>query len=77
MKTCSSALTQLSSKYGINICVYYRSEFPRRAAVVNYFADGVCSDSEEPLLSGVPAVAPGHRMEGQFFPLVYDPAWAA
>jgi hypothetical protein len=54
-----------------------KSEFPRRAAVVNYFADGVCSDSEEPLLSGVPAVAPGHRMEGQFFPLVYDPAWAA
>ena len=39
----------------------------------SYFADSVCSDSEQPLLNGVP---PGHRMEGQFFPLVYDPAWA-
>lgn len=52
-----------------------RSEFPRRAAVVNYIADGVFSDSEEPLLSGVPVIPPGQRLEGQFFPLVYDPAW--
>ena len=53
-----------------------RSKYPRRAAVVNYFADGVvCSDSDEPLLNGVPAIPQGHRMEGQFFPLVYDPVW--
>ena len=58
------------------IFILHRSEYPRRAAVVNYFADGVCSDSEQPLLNGVPVVPPGHRMEGQFFPLVYDPAWA-
>ena len=43
---------------------------------MNYFADGVvCSDLDKPLLNGVPAIPHGHRMEGQFFPLVYDPVW--
>ena len=57
----------------VNSCC--RSSYPRRATVLNYFADGVCSDSDQPLLSGIPVIAPGCRMEGQFFPLVYDPAW--
>jgi ectoine hydroxylase-related dioxygenase (phytanoyl-CoA dioxygenase family) len=46
---------------------------PRRAAVVNVFRDGVESDSNEPLLAGVPAIARGKKVEGQFFPLLFDP----
>jgi ectoine hydroxylase-related dioxygenase (phytanoyl-CoA dioxygenase family) len=46
---------------------------PRRAFVVNVFADGVCSDSDEPLLQGVPVVPKGKKMEGQFFPLLFAP----
>lgn len=48
------------------------SSRPRRAFVINVFADGVISDSNEPLLEGVPAVRKGERMSGQFFPLLYD-----
>jgi ectoine hydroxylase-related dioxygenase (phytanoyl-CoA dioxygenase family) len=50
-----------------------RSERPRRATVVNAFLDGTRSDSDEPLLAGVPAVAKGQPMGGQFFPLLFDP----
>ena len=45
---------------------------PRRAFVINVFADGVKSDSNEPLLTGVPPVPKGEKMEGQFFPLLFD-----
>ncbi len=51
-----------------------RTENPRRAAVLNVFRDGVRSASDEALLAGVPPVAAGSKMEGQFFPLLYDPA---
>src|SRR5438034_210876 len=51
-----------------------KSDRPRRAFVINVFADGVRSDSDEPLLEGVPPVHKGEKMEGQFFPLLYDPA---
>ncbi len=47
-----------------------RTERPRRAVVLNVFADGVASGSDEPLLSGVPPIPSGNRMEGQFFPLL-------
>ena len=50
-----------------------KSDKPRRAFVINAFADGVISDSDEPLLEGVPVVSKGNKMEGQFFPLLYDP----
>jgi hypothetical protein len=46
---------------------------PRRAFVINVIADGVVSDSDEPLLDGVPVVQKGSAIEGQFFPLLYDP----
>jgi ectoine hydroxylase-related dioxygenase (phytanoyl-CoA dioxygenase family) len=49
------------------------SSRPRRAFVINVFADGVRSDSDEALLEGVPVVPKGEKMEGQFFPLLYDP----
>ncbi|HEX4875467.1 MAG TPA: phytanoyl-CoA dioxygenase family protein [Chitinophagaceae bacterium] len=47
---------------------------PRRAFVINVFADGVVSDSDEELLQGVPPIEKGEKMEGQFFPLLFDPA---
>jgi len=46
---------------------------PRRAAVINVFRDGVKSDSDEPLLEGVPAIAKGKKIKGQFFPLLFEP----
>jgi ectoine hydroxylase-related dioxygenase (phytanoyl-CoA dioxygenase family) len=50
-----------------------KSDKPRRAFVINAFADGVISDSNEPLLNGVPVVPKGEKMQGQFFPLLYNP----
>ena len=49
-----------------------RSNNPRRAFVINVFADGVLSDSNEILLNGVPAIPKGDKMDGQFFPLLYQ-----
>lgn len=51
-----------------------RSDRPRRATLVNVFRDGVRSASDEPLLAGVPAIPKGQKMEGRFFPLLFDPA---
>lgn len=45
---------------------------PRRATVINVFQDGVVSDSNEPPLEGIPAVPVGQKMQGQFFPLLFD-----
>lgn len=49
-----------------------KSDHSRRAFVLNVFADGTYSDSDEPLLEGVPVVPKGKKMEGQFFPLLYE-----
>jgi ectoine hydroxylase-related dioxygenase (phytanoyl-CoA dioxygenase family) len=51
-----------------------KSAKPRRAFVINVFADGVRSDTDESLLTGVPPIPKGSKMEGPFFPLLYDPA---
>lgn len=50
-----------------------KSDRPRRAFVINAFADGVVSDSNDALLEGVPVVPKGQKMQGQFFPLLYTP----
>ena len=50
------------------------SDRPRRAAVINVIRDGVISDSNEPLLEGVPVIPKGEKLSGQFFPLLFDPA---
>jgi ectoine hydroxylase-related dioxygenase (phytanoyl-CoA dioxygenase family) len=50
-----------------------KSDKPRRAFVINIFEDGVRSDSDDVLLDGVPPVEKGEKMEGQFFPLLYQP----
>jgi ectoine hydroxylase-related dioxygenase (phytanoyl-CoA dioxygenase family) len=47
-----------------------KSNRPRRAIVINVFADGVISDSNEELLHGVPIIPKGEKMKGQFFPLL-------
>ena len=51
-----------------------KSNRPRRAFVINAFADGVLSDTNDILLDGVPVIPKGEKMEGQFFPLLFDPA---
>jgi ectoine hydroxylase-related dioxygenase (phytanoyl-CoA dioxygenase family) len=48
-----------------------KTDRPRRAVVINVFADGVMSASDEPLLQGVPAIPVGQKMAGQFFPLLF------
>lgn len=50
-----------------------KSNRPRRAFVINVFADGVISDFNEPMLEGVPVIRKGEKMQGQFFPLLFDP----
>jgi ectoine hydroxylase-related dioxygenase (phytanoyl-CoA dioxygenase family) len=49
-----------------------RTDRPRRAAVINVFRDGVCSASDESLLEGVPRIARDTKIQGQFFPLLFD-----
>jgi ectoine hydroxylase-related dioxygenase (phytanoyl-CoA dioxygenase family) len=46
------------------------SHRPRRAVVLNFFRDGTLSDSDEPLLAGVPPIAKGRKIDGRYFPLV-------
>jgi ectoine hydroxylase-related dioxygenase (phytanoyl-CoA dioxygenase family) len=49
------------------------TERQRRAFVVNDFADGTRSNTNEPLLSGIPVFAKDKKLEGDFFPLLFDP----
>jgi ectoine hydroxylase-related dioxygenase (phytanoyl-CoA dioxygenase family) len=51
-----------------------RTERQRRATVINVFRDGVVSASDSALLEGVPPVPNGEKIDGQFFPLLLDPA---
>ncbi len=44
----------------------------RRATVINVVRDGVCSQSNEPLLDGVPAIEKGNPLGGTFFPLLLN-----
>ncbi len=48
------------------------SERPRRAFVINVFADGTCSKSDGELLAGVPTIKSGKKLEGKFFPLLLN-----
>jgi len=54
-----------------------RTDRPRRAAVINVMLDGVKSDSDQPLLEGVPVIPKGDPVAGQFFPLLHDGSRAA
>jgi ectoine hydroxylase-related dioxygenase (phytanoyl-CoA dioxygenase family) len=46
------------------------SDRPRRGAVINMIRDGVRSDSDDPLLAGIPPVPKGDTIEGRYFPLL-------
>ncbi|WP_188654774.1 phytanoyl-CoA dioxygenase family protein [Yeosuana aromativorans] len=48
------------------------SDISRRACVLNVFADGTLSDTNTELLKGVPIIEKGQKMEGKFFPLLFD-----
>ena len=50
-----------------------RSNRSRRAFVINVFADGTRSDSDDPMLEGVPVINKGEIMSGKFFPVLYTP----
>jgi ectoine hydroxylase-related dioxygenase (phytanoyl-CoA dioxygenase family) len=50
-----------------------KSSRSRRAFVLNVFADGTASNSDAEMLQGVPPVKKGNKMEGRFFPLLFDP----
>jgi ectoine hydroxylase-related dioxygenase (phytanoyl-CoA dioxygenase family) len=52
-----------------------RTSSPRRAAVLNYFVQGTRSNTDEPLLHGIPKIARGQPLNSRFFPLVFDPKW--
>lgn len=52
-----------------------RTSEPRRAAVLNYFVEGTRSNTDEPLLHGIPKIARGEPLNSRFFPLVFDPKW--
>jgi len=49
-----------------------KSQRPRRAFVLNAFADGTVSNTNDALLKGVPPVNKGDKMQGKFFPLLYS-----
>lgn len=47
------------------------SDMRRRAFVLNVFADGTLSNTNDELLQGVPPIAKGHKIEGKYFPLLF------
>lgn len=49
-----------------------KTDRQRRAFVLNVFKDGVTSNSNDVLLTGVPPVPKGSQMSGDFFPLLYQ-----
>lgn len=49
-----------------------KSNRSRRAFVLNAFTDGTMSDIDDDFLDGIPFVKRGKKMEGQFFPLLYE-----
>jgi len=49
-----------------------KSKMRRRAFVLNVFADGTISNTDDELLQGVPRIKKGNKMEGKFFPLIYN-----
>lgn len=50
-----------------------KSERARRAFVLNVFADGTLSNSDDELLPTTPGIPKGQKMQGQFYPLLFDP----
>lgn len=53
-----------------------KSARARRAFVLNVFTDGTQSNTNEVLLKGVPVIKKGNKMQGRFFPLIFNPETA-
>ena len=53
-----------------------KSARARRAFVLNVFTDGTQSNTDEVLLKGVPVIKKGNKMQGRFFPLIFNPETA-
>jgi ectoine hydroxylase-related dioxygenase (phytanoyl-CoA dioxygenase family) len=51
-----------------------QSPHARRAFVLNVFADGTISNSDDELLPNSMVIPKGAQMDGQFYPLLFDPA---
>jgi len=49
-----------------------QSNMKRRAFVLNVFADGTVSNTNDELLAGVPPISKGNKIEGKFFPLLFE-----
>ena len=49
-----------------------KSEMSRRAFVLNVFADGTVSNTNDILLQGVPPIPKGQKMEGKYFPMLFS-----
>ncbi|WP_339812107.1 phytanoyl-CoA dioxygenase family protein [uncultured Imperialibacter sp.] len=49
-----------------------KTDRQRRAYVTNVFKDGTRSDASTPLLNGADTIPKGKKMEGKFFPLLYE-----
>jgi ectoine hydroxylase-related dioxygenase (phytanoyl-CoA dioxygenase family) len=49
-----------------------KSDKSRRAFVLNVFADGTVSNTDDELLNGVPPISKGNKMEGKYFPLLFQ-----
>lgn len=49
-----------------------RTDMSRRSVVLNVFRDGVVSAADSAPLKGVPPIPVGVKMDGQFFPLLFD-----
>jgi ectoine hydroxylase-related dioxygenase (phytanoyl-CoA dioxygenase family) len=54
----------------------YENKSPRsrRAFVLNVFADGTFANSDKELMPGTPRIPKGEKIDGQFFPIIFDPA---
>ncbi len=51
-----------------------KSDHARRAFVLNVFADGTRSNADEQLLKGTENIPKGQKMNGKFFPMLFDPS---
>jgi ectoine hydroxylase-related dioxygenase (phytanoyl-CoA dioxygenase family) len=49
-----------------------KSDKSRRAFVLNVFADGTVSNTDDELRNGVPPISKGNKMEGKYFPLLFQ-----
>ncbi len=50
-----------------------KSDRPRRASVINVFAEGTKSKYNDGMWEGILMPPNGQKMDGQFYPLLFDP----